>query len=550
MADVIQGVFIDPPIAIARLGASSVPQDAYSWIQSPDPRADGETAVGPEWSLRVLPDGTVDPYMPKVLTFRDGQLIRPVCPFFEVWALVGEPGSDASAWREVPLTPTLLQSHGTDPSALRLRITAHNLKAARRTGDPMLGFGTHPPVEIRSDQHEPVSLEGTSPPDAQTPMIPRGRSIKLGSVQVMRSRVQPPAGSADWTEQVDVEVIRFRFTPAGGRFYGPPQALQTTPVAAVAPGDGFLSDTAGWYAAPVSLIVAPADTYDGAEVGLPPPQEGPGPSLGVVDDACDARIEVVLDLPGGGAPLSAHANVFVGPPDYAPDRRPFLSLADEINDRSRWAPRSAAMTPQECDAWVEDLFERIYETVAQLNVDIYRATRALTLSGNRLRDQPLAGDAMLAPKRAMGGSDKLRNDAYTIQDVTAANPLPLSEHARMRHRALSDLQTLRAFVEQNQGRLADLVRRAFEVEDGESRNLTTMRMPPFMRQSNAYPLTLAAWQYELLMEWVEEVETGTAGAVPMAGAVPPPPAPNFAAAADRRQQQILAALDRGAGFPS
>ena len=34
-----------------------------------------------------------------------------------------------------------------------------------------------------------------------------------------------------------------------------------------------------------------------------------------------------------------------------------------------------------------------------------------------------------------------------------------------------------------------------------------MRMPPFMRNSNAYPLTLSVWQYELLMEWVSAATT-------------------------------------------
>ncbi|WP_156045364.1 MULTISPECIES: hypothetical protein [Actinomycetes] len=42
----------------------------------------------------------------------------------------------------------------------------------------------------------------------------------------------------------------------------------------------------------------------------------------------------------------------VGPPHFAPDRRPFLSLADEINDREDDPTRDAALTPQELDAWV------------------------------------------------------------------------------------------------------------------------------------------------------------------------------------------------------
>ena len=36
MKTVIQELFIDPPLAIARLGGSSIPQDAYSWIPRRD----------------------------------------------------------------------------------------------------------------------------------------------------------------------------------------------------------------------------------------------------------------------------------------------------------------------------------------------------------------------------------------------------------------------------------------------------------------------------------------------------------------------------------
>ena len=60
MADVIQSIFIDPPIAIARLGGSTVPQDAYLWVESPDPRSDGETTIVPTWSLDILRLTTVN----------------------------------------------------------------------------------------------------------------------------------------------------------------------------------------------------------------------------------------------------------------------------------------------------------------------------------------------------------------------------------------------------------------------------------------------------------------------------------------------------------
>ena len=54
-------IFIEPPIAIARVGGSTVPQAAYLWVESPDPRSDGETTIIPAWSLDVLPDGSVSP---------------------------------------------------------------------------------------------------------------------------------------------------------------------------------------------------------------------------------------------------------------------------------------------------------------------------------------------------------------------------------------------------------------------------------------------------------------------------------------------------------
>ena len=291
MADVIQSIFIDPPIAIARVGGSTVPQDAYLWVESPDPRSDGETTIVPTWSLDILPDGSVSPTLPTELRFRDGALIRPVCPFFELWALVGAPGSAPSTWRETPITPALLSEHGASVSNLTLRIDAHNLKAARRTGNPAHGFGTSPPVEIPGDDHGSHVLFGISPgPNPR--MIPSGRSIPLGSVQMMRSKPNQPG--AAWSGIVDLEVVRWRFSPGRGRFFGPPQALQTSPPAVEA-ANAFLNANAGWFGAQMSNIVVPPDTYDGAETTA-------SRSLGVVDDTCEARMEVSLTLPGASGP--------------------------------------------------------------------------------------------------------------------------------------------------------------------------------------------------------------------------------------------------------
>ena len=529
MADVIQSIFIDPPIAIARVGGSTVPQDAYLWVESPDPRSDGETTIVPTWSLDLRPDGAVSPKLRPELQFRDGALIRPVCPFFELWTLVGAPGSAPSTWRETPITPALLSQHGASESSRTLRIDAHNLKAARRTGNPAHGFGTSPPVEITGDDHGSHVLFGTSPgPNPR--MIPSGRSIPLGSVQMMLSIPNLP--DAAWSGIVDAEIIRWRFTPGRGRFFGPPQALLTSPPAVEA-ANAFLNANAGWFGAQMSDVVAPSDTYDGAET------RGRR-SLGVVDDTCEARMEISLSLPGVSGQLVAFANVFSGPPDFGPDRRPFLSLADELNDRNADAPtRSAAMTAPEREAWVEDLFERVYETVSLLNVDLYRSARALTLTGNRLGPQ-LVNDGVPQPTRAMGGRDALRNPRYTVEAVSNNEPLPLSKHARRQHRALADAQSLREFIALNPGRIESLVRGPFEIERGEDPGLTTMRMPPFMRQSNAEPLTLSSWQHELLMQWVAIANAQPSEAIALGM---PGPAPlDVAAAAGVRRAAVLARL--------
>jgi hypothetical protein len=546
MAEAIQAIFFDPPIAIARLGGSSVPQDAFVWVESPDPRADGETAVLPAVSLKVLPDGSVEPTMPTEISFRDGSLIRPVCPFFELWALVGEKSSKPEAWREVALTPALLAQHGADLSALTIRVDAHNLKAGHRTGNPQLGFGTHPAVGIKGDQHDPVVLHGVSPPGSRPAMIPKGRTIPMASVQILRSG---PNSVAAAFKDVDLEIIRLRFTPGRGRFYGPPQAARPTaalPFPAVDSANAFLDPAAGWFNAPMTNVVQPSDTYDGAER-----RDGRGRSLGVVDDTCEARIEASLTLRNGAKPLTAAANVFVSPPDFGPDRRPFLSLSDELNDRAAdAAARTKTMSPAERDAWVEDLFERVYETVSLLNVDHYRAERGVRLTGDRLAPQ-LVNDHLPNPKQAMGGRDALRHPQYTVEASSANNRLPLSHHARRQHRAIADLQSLRDFVTRMPGRIQQLVRRPFEIESievgsGDGNGETTMRMPPFMRQSNGQPLTLANWQYELLMDWVAAAEALPA-APPETAAAPAATAKaipvELSEAASERRRAVLARLD-------
>jgi hypothetical protein len=124
MAEIIQEIFCDPPIVIARLGGSTAPLEAYSWAPSPNSRNDDDRVIVPDWSFDILPDGSLSPFLPSDIRFRDGTLIRPVCPFIEIWARIGAPGSGRESWREVPLTEALLKAAGGDRSALTFTIDA------------------------------------------------------------------------------------------------------------------------------------------------------------------------------------------------------------------------------------------------------------------------------------------------------------------------------------------------------------------------------------------------------------------------------------------
>jgi hypothetical protein len=545
MADLIQAIFVTPGLAFARLGGSSTPLSAYAWIDTRAPRSDGETSIAPAWTLAIQPDGSPQPFMPDSIGFRDGDLIRPVAPFYEIWARVGEAGSAPATWREVPLTPALLQANGLTLNGLQIKVTAQNLKAARRTGDPELGFGTFPPLTIGATDNSRVAIFGVSPPSASTPMIPAGRRIPLGSVQILRSIVQP--SGEPWSSAVNVETLRFRYTPARGLFYGPPEAAQAVPqngrpAPAVRPENAFLDPGAGWRGTSTNQLVQPGDTYDvinQLQSGIQNVRPGVGPSLGVVDDTCEVHFEVSLQRSGALQALTAKSVAFVGPPDFAPDRRPFISAADELNDRDADArARNAALGNADLERWVEDLFERIYETVSLFNVDNYRASRAA--SPQNLRPQDIDAGARDRPTAAMGGRDALRNPLFKLAAPTTNDPLPLSEHARMRHRYMSDLQNLIEIVSLDADRIKAIVRPPFEIEGFETANTSSMRMPPFMRQSNALPLTLTNWQYDLLLRWVD-LTAARAAAVPFAVGRPPPRVLSPSAAA--RRASVLARID-------
>jgi hypothetical protein len=133
--------------------------------------------------------------------------------------------------------------------------------------------------------------------------------------------------------------------------------------------------------------------------------------------------------------------------------------------------------------------------------------------------------------------DALRDGVISLAAATPNIPLPVTERAHERHRNMADIIALKRFVRQDPNRLEALIRRPFFSDGEEDGSNTTMQMPPFMRNSNAEPLTLAVWQYDLLMEWQRRV---LAGPVTIEEEVGIPA--TMSATAEERRAQVLQRL--------
>jgi hypothetical protein len=124
----IKQIRILPPLAVARLGSSPEPLENYT-LEIPDAVAPRKIVPGRSLSLDAEGNPSVIENRGAV-SFRDKNgLIRPVAPFFEIWAQTGE----LDDW--VPLTTLLLAENDLSPEAVQWSAHLANIKVYRRTGD-------------------------------------------------------------------------------------------------------------------------------------------------------------------------------------------------------------------------------------------------------------------------------------------------------------------------------------------------------------------------------------------------------------------------------
>ncbi|MEO3870914.1 hypothetical protein ABGB18_19050 [Nonomuraea sp. B12E4] len=462
----IERLWLHPPLAIARLGPSPAPCDNYRWGPSDlTPRGTGKTTVVPEETLDVAADGTITRRTPDEVRFKDEHGFRPVAPFFELFGTWKAGGTT----RTGPVTPEVLRESGITLGDVRWVVRVANLKAFQYT--QRAGDRVEARVEVAGDDHTRHAVPGRAPQGAPDPLVPPDAMLPLGSVQAPRP-------------DTELAGLRLRFTPAAGLVYGPTDLAARTSLYRLPAGQLILNPAAAWCGFSLEgedPRTNPGGLFAGAEENE---------SLGLVDDVCDGLVSFVL--PGGH---SATARIVVGPPHFAPDRRPFVSLADGLTDRVRRGDvrEPAYLADREQTALeVRDLLERVLETMDAINLDVQNERSGLE-NGATARARGLPPEAA-------------RDQAFPPPEPLTSLTLPLTGHARQRHRRFVALEVLEDLLRERPDLLRQVIR-----EPATHERFYDRRMPVAMRGSDRYPLHLTRRQYDLILGWARSLRDGTAG---------------------------------------
>jgi hypothetical protein len=330
----IKEIRLLPPLAIGRFGGSAEPMHNYDVeINSATDYRDlvpAETLLLDPGSGEVVAKQT-----PPVVRFKDGAgLVKPVCPFIEVWARYDETGDF------LPLTLVELQDLGLSPAALSWDVTFANLKVLRRTGEPADRVTA---ALSGVTDHQRHSLEG------RAVNFKSGQSIHFGFVQYVKPTATHPE-------------IRFRFTPPAGLVYG------TNPDSIVPANRAVYDPVRGTWDTHNDDNPEPASAPDPrAHISTSPGgiyANRQGRSLGYLDDASDGIVTVMLTL-SGNRRLGSFSRLCAGPPAFAPDSFPVRTMGDELEQMAH-GPDVSGVNAEE----VLDIVRRAVETVRLTDTDL------------------------------------------------------------------------------------------------------------------------------------------------------------------------------------
>lgn len=446
----IVGLSILPPLAIGRLGSSPEPLENY----------DLEIPSGGLGFRRIVPAETlyVDDATgaiarattPAEIKFRDGDRIRPVAPFLEVFAHLDD-GSTA------PLTLGLLGAKSAEEVKIRWRVEVGNIKANRRTGDP----GDIAVATVEFSDHDARPLLATAPN-----FLP-GKSLPLGHARYIRPTEAFPE-------------IRLRFTPAKGVVYGAQRARKTLdafgnvkpePDPILVTDEQIVYDPkkpwVGWTDQDAATVTNPAQIFAGFAN-----KDGAQESWGYLDDECDGLVTVTVTLADGRA-LSAFGRIGAGPPSFAPDGFPVRTVHDELMQ----ALLGKAVDPAEATlAEAEDIVRRAAETVRLMNT--------VVMNGNTV-------NGVARPASMMPSQDS--NDTHrAFQPVAGAGIVDTRSILGLHQAAVAALRAGAAPW------FPDLLRRPEEI--GDLSDATRRKMPALMRGADGRYMALTRRQIDTIVK--------------------------------------------------
>jgi hypothetical protein len=460
------GLSILPPLAIGRLGSSPEPLENYEL----DLPADGLgfRKIVPAETLYIDPTtgAVAKAKKPEVVKFRDGDRIRPVAPFLEVFAHM-----DDGVVR--PLTLELLGAKRPEDAKVRWSITVGNIKAYRRTGDE--NDKAIASIEVTDHESHPLLARAAN--------FIAGKTVPLGSVRYIRPTVAFPE-------------IRLRFTPAAGIVYGAKRTRMQVdeygnraehPDPILLRDEQFVYDAAkpkqqwvGWVDKGVATDTNPGAIYAGFVN-----KDGNQESWGYLDDECDGIVTVTVTLPDGRE-LSAYGRIGAGPPNFAPDGFPVRTVNDEL------IQALLGKDVETADATLveaEDILRRAAETVRLMNVAV--------MNGNPV-------DGVAVPASTMPAQDA--NDTHrNLAPVTGPGIVDSRSILALHHAALAALRAGAAPW------FSDLLRRPEEI--GDLSDAARRKMPALMRGADARYLTLTRRQIDTIVKVVEVGPFVGAGAV-------------------------------------
>ena len=540
----IRKIWLVQPLAFARVGSSKEPLQNYYWTSNDlRPNGTGRTDIVADESLSINGAGEVSAdSSSRTIRFKeDGQHIRPVCPFFE---LRGEWDSG-----EGPITPEILQAAGLRVEDVTWEVEHCNLKASHFTGTRGDRIEAKLQIPLADGNFGIRALEGTSPLDGGEPLIPEGRSISLGGVQITRPtaefpefrlRFYAPAGQVyaptdlkerlaqilegpqnglPGTEHLGIPALLEFFDNSGWKDFDLPAEQKILNPKAAWPQHGLVglmdflrrlplllprlkevSDrtTFGERSELLRLVAGPtadvgslppglfAYAVSIGNTGIPPNARAFVSSLGMIDDTGDGIISCTLKGVG-----TARARIVVCPPNFAADRRQPVSIADGLADRQARSDVTSSFLEADSYAITEeicDLLGRAFETSGLSNLDVWNV---FFREENAVRAN--SAGSQVSPREAEA---KL----WDPDGVPSVHTLPLTERGRQEHRRIA----IRWILEARLLGRPDLIARFIRSPATRGR-LYDRRMPAFMRGADREPLHLTRRQFEILKGWASRL---------------------------------------------